>query len=128
MDNTTSMQFYLESEQPIGDVLRILAEELRFGVASIDHDDDQAPAFAQIIGYSQGYEQGFLISWPSRLGQADVEIVGERLASSFRCSTLVELDDPADAWLLFTPDGHRRIVSVSILDDGIEIGGSQTIG
>lgn len=126
MDSTNSMQFFFESKQPIDGVLRTLAEELRFSVSAVDHDDVQAPAFGQITDYTQGYRQGFLISWSAHLGEVDVRRVGQRLASRFHCHALVELDSPEDAWLVASPDGSARIVNVSILDDGIEVDESVT--
>lgn len=126
MDSTISMQFFLESKQPIDGVLRALAEELRFSVSALEHDDAQAPAFGQITDYTQGYRQGFLISWPAHLGKVDVRRIGQRLASRFHCHALVELDSPENAWLVVSPDGNGRVVNVSILDDGIEVDESAT--
>jgi hypothetical protein len=84
-------------------------------------DTPHAKAFAQVSSYSEGFDQGFLISW-RRAGarQVDQKDVVGQLSSHLKISALLEPSSESECWQLYTPNGPQE-VSVRYLSDGIEV-------
>jgi hypothetical protein len=51
----------------------------------------------------------------------DERAVARLLATNLNTDVLLELGGDADLWLVAHPDGGQEQVSVSVLDDGIDV-------
>lgn len=116
-----SFQFFLRDGRDEADVLRVLGDALEFIVESTDVKFEGALGFLQGSEYGSGFNQGYLVSWPdSVVWQGDVRDVACKLAARLNTDVLLELADDSDQWLLTSPNLDQRVVSVVMLDDGID--------
>lgn len=124
MVNTKSMQIFLSSEKSENDILDLLGVAVGFLVESTGVDIQGAMGFAQISSYTQGFEQGILVTWPSAIELAlSLEEIVKSLAVRLNVSALLEPSENGQVWLLAKPDGSVSGVDVNYLDDGIEVSG-----
>lgn len=115
------MQFFLRDRRAEVDVLKVLGDALGFIVESTDVKFEGALGFLQVDDYGSGFNQGHLVSWPdSVVWQGDVREVARKLAARLNTDVLLELADESDQWLLTPPNLEQRVVSVVMLDDGID--------
>jgi hypothetical protein len=116
-----SMQFFLRDRRAEVDVLKVLGDALGFIVESTDVKFEGALGFLQVEDYGSGFNQGHLLSWPdSVVWQGDAREVARKLAARLNTDVLLELADESDQWLLTPPNLEQRVVSVVMLDDGID--------
>ncbi|MYM31379.1 hypothetical protein GTP58_23865 [Duganella sp. CY15W] len=121
MSDIESFQFFTSPAIDEGIALRLLGDLMGMLVESIDKPMEQAKAFAQVSGYSEGFEQGFLISW-RRDGSRQIDqkdAVGQ-LSSRLEISALLEPSSESGGWWLYTPNGAQE-VNVRYHSDGIEV-------
>lgn len=120
MVNTYSMQFFLKSKKSEAAILDLLAAVTGFLVESLEVERENAPGFAQISVYSQGFEQGVLITWPREVtSQASSEEVVRSISVGLNVPILLEPIGQESDWLLAKPDGSLMLTKVNYLDDGI---------
>lgn len=116
-----SIQFFLRDGREEADVLRVLGDALGFIVESTDVNFEGALGFLQVDDYGSGFNQGHLVSWPdSVVWQGDARDVACKLAARLNTDVLLELSDDSDQWLLTSPNLDQKVVSVVMLDDGID--------
>jgi hypothetical protein len=116
-----SIQFFLKHRRHEVDVLRVLSDALGFNVESTDVKCEGALGFLQVDDFGSGFEQGHLVSWPdSVVWQGDAKAVARKLADRLNTDVLMELADDSDQWLLTVPSLEQKVVSVVMLDDGID--------
>lgn len=122
MTNTKSMQVFLMTEKTEEDILNLLGTTVGFLVESTDIDVPNSVGFAQISNYTQGFEQGVLVTWPNdvELALKPSEIV-KIIAARLNVAVLLEPNEEGHVWLLAKPDGSMKSTSVSYLDDGIDV-------
>jgi hypothetical protein len=120
--NTQSIQFFLKSEKTEEDILDFLGNTIGFLVESTDVEISDSVGFAQISSYTQGFEQGVLVTWPRaiELILTPHELI-EIMAARLSVSVLLEPAADGDVWLLAKPDGSVKNANVSYLDDGIDV-------
>lgn len=121
MSDIESFQFFMSPAVDEGIALRLLGELMGMPIESIDIPMEQAKAFAQVSSYSEGFEQGFLISW-RRDGARQIDQKGAvgQLSSHLKISALLEPSSESECWRLYTPNGPQE-VNVRYLSDGIEV-------
>ena len=116
-----SIQFFLRDGRKEADVLRVLGDALGFIVESTDVKFEDALGFLQVDEYESGFNQGYLVSWPdSVVWQGTARDVVCKLAARLDTDVLLELTDDSDQWLLTSPNLDQSVVSVVMLDDGID--------
>jgi hypothetical protein len=122
VDKAISVQLFFCLERPEGEVLRVLSQFIGIAVECIDIPISGAIGFAQFTHYSEGFEQGVLVSWPSGvfLELNEVSLV-EGLAKNLKTTVLLESVAKPDRWLLAKEDGYATDVRVRYLDDGIDL-------
>jgi hypothetical protein len=82
----------------------------------------EALGFAQFIQYTEGFEQGVLVSWPSSVPIVLNEMnLVEGLARHLKTEVLLESVTVPDKWLFAKENGCATNVRVRYLDDGIEL-------
>jgi len=121
MSDVESFQFFVSPFVDEAMALRLLGELMGMLIESIDIPTERASAFAQVSSYSEGFEQGFLISW-RRDGARQIDqnqVVGQ-LSSHLKISALLEPSSETECWRLYTPHGPQE-VNVRYLSDGIEV-------
>lgn len=122
MTVATSMQFFLREGRDEHTVLKHLGVALGFLVESSDVRVEGSVGFLQMDNYANGFQQGYLVSWPSSVKwDGDERAVARLLATHLNTDVLLELGGDADLWLVAHPDGGQEQVSVSVLDDGIDV-------
>lgn len=122
MDKAKSIQLFIRSERPESEVLRALEQLVGIVVESIDVSVPDAVGFAQFTQYTEGFEQGVLVSWPSGVPLILNEInLVEGLAKHLNTEVLLESANISDKWLLAKENGRATYVPVRYLDDGVEV-------
>ncbi|KAB8066305.1 hypothetical protein [Janthinobacterium violaceinigrum] len=121
MSDIESFQFFVYPAVDEGLALRLLGDLMGVLVESTDLLTERASAFAQVSCYSEGFEQGFLISWRRETAREIVqnEVLGQ-LSSLLKISALLEPSSESERWWLFNPNGLSE-VNVRYLSDGIEV-------
>ncbi len=115
------MQVILRDGRHEAEVLRVLGDALGFIVESTDVKFGGALGFLQVDHYRSGFHQGHLVSWPDPVEwHGDALDVARKLAARLNTDVLLELADQPDQWLLTSPNMGQRVVSVVMLDDGID--------
>jgi hypothetical protein len=118
--NTQSMQFFLRTAKSEEEILELLSTAMGFPVESTDLEVPDAIGFAQITEYSEGFEQGILVTWPANLERKiELDIVARAVAVGFQVKVLLEVGE--DDWILANPDGILNSTNIIYLDDGIEV-------
>ena len=122
MDKAKSIQLFFRSERPESKVLRALEQLIGIVVESMDVPAPEAVGFAQFTQYTEGFEQGVLVSWPSSVSLVLDEInLVEGLARHLKTEVLLESIKIPDRWLLAAEHGCANDARVRYLDDGIEL-------
>jgi hypothetical protein len=110
------------TEETEEDILSLLGTTIGFLVESTEIDIPDSVGFAQISNYTQGFEQGILVTWPS-----DVELALEpseiimMIATRLNVTVLLEPNEERHVWLLAKPDGSMKSTGISYLEDGIDV-------
>lgn len=122
MGKAKSIQLFIRSERPEPKVLRALEQLIGIVVESIDVTVPDAVGFAQFTKYTDGFEQGVLVSWPSSVSLILNEInLVERLAKHLSTEVLLESANNPEKWLSAKENGCATDARVRYLDDGIEV-------
>lgn len=115
-------QFFARDDIEDGVFLKTAHTFFGFEIASLECDENNASAFAQITRYSEGFRVGYLISWPDKLSLAgNIESIVQNLSNKLQSEMLLEPDTHESLWQLFSPGKEIRLVSPILLDDGIDI-------
>lgn len=117
---THSVQLFVELPRGEAALVEVLTELLPGGVASLDIPRDDAPYFAQVLEYSEGFRTAVNLSWRPgvEVGLHETDL-GPALARRLGARVLWESD--TGAWSVAHPDGQVRAVTVVELDDGVTV-------
>ena len=122
MNETKSIQLFFRSERPETKVLRAIEQLLGIVVECMGAPVPTAVGFAQFIQYTEGFEQGVLVSWPASVPIVLNEmILVEGLAKHLKTEVLLESVMVSGKWLFAKENGCATNVQVRYLDDGIEL-------
>lgn len=120
MNEIVSLQLFLAREKPEPAVLEAIAAAIGFSVESTDVPVADAIGFVQFTYYTEGFEQGILISWS---GVAPLppylRSIAQRMAVTLGTVVLLEPPDGNEAWIIATENGSLATTTVSYLDDGV---------
>jgi len=120
MPNIESFQFFILPAVDEGMALHLLGDLMGMPIESMDAPLVHAKVFAQVSSYPEGFEQGFLISWPrDEACLIDQSEVVKKFSDQLKVSALLEPNNEGDGWLLFSSKGAQT-VAVRYLSDGID--------
>lgn len=120
MSEIASLQLFLASEKPGRTALDVLASAIGFRFESADFPIAGAVGFAQVTRYSEGFEQGVLLSWPgSPLPLSRLRPIARTIAITLETPLLLEPPDGSDVWILAHKNGSVENTDIRYLDDGI---------
>ena len=120
MNEIVSLQLFLAREKPEPVALEAIATAIGFSVESTDVAVAGAVGYVQFTHYTEGFEQGILISWS---GVAPLlpclPSIAERIAVSLGTVVLLEPPDGKDKWIIAAENGSVSETAVNYLDDGV---------
>jgi hypothetical protein len=122
VNKAISIQLFFCSERQESKVLHAIEQLIGIEVECMEIPVQNAVGFAQFTQYTEGFQQGVLVSWPSSVPLVVNEInLVEGLAKHLNTAVLLESIMIPGKWLLAKENCCATDAQVRYLDDGIEL-------
>lgn len=120
MNEIVSLQLFLSRQMPEPLALEAIATAIGLTVESTEVPVANAVGFVQFTHYTEGFEQGILISWPGIAPlRSNLPSIAQSIAVTLGAVVLLEPPDGNDVWFIATENGSVAETAVTYLDDGV---------